>query len=366
MQERELILNMGPQHPSTHGVLRVIARLNGETVTGVEPDIGYLHRCFEKLTESKSYPGVMPFTDRCDYLGAIYNEWVYALAVEKLLGIQPPERAEYIRVIAGELQRVASHLIWFGTFALDLGATTPFLYAFREREEIYDLYEQLCGARLLYNYFRIGGVRNDFPPGWLGRLDGILDFIEKKGLPEYHALFTGNRIFEYRVQNVGPLSSKDAIAWGATGPVLRGSGVRWDLRQDDPYSIYDRFEFEVPVGRENGDCYDRYMVRMKEIEESIKIIRQAVRDLPEGDYITKVPKVIKPPAGQVYVRVEGPRGELGCYLVSDGTGSPYRLHWRSPCFTHLQLLPVISPGFKLADLVAIIGSIDIVLGEVDR
>ena len=365
-RERELLLNVGPQHPSTHGVLRVIAKLNGETIVTAQPDIGYLHRCFEKLAESKSYPMVMPYTDRTDYLGAITNEWVYALAVEKLLGVEVPERAEYIRVIAAEMQRVCSHLLWFGTFALDLGAVTPFLYAFRERETLYDLYEQLTGARLLYNYLRIGGVRNDMPNGFVEKLVDLLDFLEKKAFNEYRVLLTGNRIFEVRTLNVGELSSQDAIAWGASGPVLRGSGVKWDLRRDAPYSVYDRFDFEVPVGKDPGDVYDRYAMRMREMEESVKIIRQALQQLPTGEIMGKVPKIIKPPKGEVYTRVEAPRGEVGCYLISDGTTNPYRLHWRSPCYTHLQLIPLLSPGFKVADLVAIIGSIDIVLGEVDR
>ena len=365
-RERELLLNVGPQHPSTHGVLRVIAKLNGETIVTAQPDIGYLHRCFEKLAESKSYPMVMPYTDRTDYLGAITNEWVYALAVEKLLGVEVPERAEYIRVIAAEMQRVCSHLLWFGTFALDLGAVTPFLYAFRERETLYDLYEQLTGARLLYNYLRIGGVRNDMPGGFVEKLVDLLDFLEKKAFDEYRVLLTGNRIFEVRTLNVGELSSQDAIAWGASGPVLRGSGVKWDLRRDAPYSVYDRFDFEVPVGKDPGDVYDRYAMRMREMEESVKIIRQALQQLPTGEIMGKVPKIIKPPKGEVYTRVEAPRGEVGCYLISDGTTNPYRLHWRSPCYTHLQLIPLLSPGFKVADLVAIIGSIDIVLGEVDR
>ena len=366
-QEQEITVNMGPQHPSTHGVLRCIIKMNGETVTSVQPDIGYLHRCFEKLSESKTYPMIVPFTDRTDYVASITNEWPYVMAVEKLMGIQVPERAEYIRVIAGELQRICSHILGaYGVGGLDMGATTPFLYCFRERETMYDLFEELTGARLLYNYFRIGGVSKDIPDGFIPKVIQFLDFLEHQALPEYHTLLTGNRIFQVRQKGIGPLSSKDAIAYGATGPVLRGSGVKWDLRKDDPYSIYDRFEFEVPVGKENGDCFDRYLVRMKQIEESAKIVRQAIKQLPEGEIMAKVPKMIKPPAGEIYTRIEAPRGEVGCYLIADGGASPYRLKWRSPCFVHLQLLPIIAPGFKLADLVAMIASIDIILGEVDR
>lgn len=367
-QERDLVVNMGPQHPSTHGVLRLVTRLNGETVVSVHPDVGYLHRCFEKLAENKTYTQVITFTDRTDYLGAMYNEWAFCLATERLLGIEVPERVEYMRVIVGELQRIISHIMAYGTFALDLGAVTPFLYSFREREALYDLFEYLSGGRLLYNYFRVGGLRNDFPPGWLDRVVEMLDIIEKKSIPQYHTLLTENRIFQLRTQGIGKLSSRDAIAWGASGAVLRGSGVKWDLRKDDPYSIYDRFDFDVPVGKENGDTFDRYMVRMLEVEQSIRIVRQAIEQMPkDGPFMAdKVPKALRPKANEIYQRVEAPRGEVGVWMISDGTPKPYRCRWRSPCFTHLQLVDLMARGDKIADLVAILGSIDIVLGEVDR
>lgn len=365
-QEREVIVNMGPQHPSTHGVLRVIVKLDGETVVEAKPDVGYLHRCFEKLSEQKTYPQVIAFTDRTDYLGAMTNEWAFVLGIEKLLGIEAPERAEYMRVVVAELNRIASHLLWFGTFALDLGAATPFLYAFREREMIYDLLELVSGGRLLYNYLRIGGLRNDFPPGWTQKVTEFLDYLEKKALPEYQTLFTDNRIFQVRTQGVGKLSAEDAIAFGASGPVLRGSGVDWDLRRDVPYGYYHKFDWKVIV-EQDCDVHARYMVRMREIEQSVRIVRQAIAALPEGEYMGKVPKVLKPPKdGEVYIRHEGPRGEVGVYIIADGTASPYRVHWRSPAFVHLQAVEKMALGQKIADLVATIGSIDIVLGEVDR
>jgi len=379
-QTRELLINMGPQHPSTHGVLRVLLKLDGETITWAEPDIGYLHRCFEKLSESKTYPQVIPYTDRTDYLSAITNEHAFCLAVEKLMGIEVPERAEYIRVMMAELQRICSHLLGLGAMALDLGAVTGFLYAWRDREKIYSLFERITGGRMLYNYLRIGGVRNDLPEGIIGTprdgrdkadktIWGFINYFESYVLPEWDDLLTNNRIFQWRTQGVAPLPSEVAIAYGASGPVLRASGVKWDLRKNVPYSIYDRFEFDIPVGKENGDCFDRWVVRVEEMRQSARIVKQALQWLAEnpGDYIApKLPRVLKPPKGEVYIRYEGSRGEVGVHLVSDGSANPYKVKWRSPCFTHLQLLPVLAPGHKLADMIAIIGSIDIVLGEVDR
>jgi len=361
--ERELFLNMGPQHPSTHGVLRLKLRVDGERVLGLEPDIGYLHRCFEKIAERRQVTMVIPYTDRTDYLAAITSEWAYVMAAEKLMGVEVPERAEYIRVIVGEMQRLASHLLWFGTFALDLGATTAFLYAFRERESLFDIFQKLTGARMLYNYLRVGGVRNDLYDGFADDLLRFLDVLEDK-LREYNNLLTGNRIFETRTKGVGVITAEQAIAYGASGPVLRGSGVPYDLRKVDPYSVYDRFEFGVPVG-EHGDVYSRYVVRMQEFYESIKIIRQALRDIPDGPWLGDVPRRMKL-NGDAYARVESPRGEVGVYLVGDGTDQPYRCHYRSPCFVHLQLLEPMGVGHLIADMVAIIGSIDIVMGEVDR
>ncbi|MHB9145476.1 MAG: NADH-quinone oxidoreductase subunit D [Symbiobacteriia bacterium] len=357
---------MGPQHPSTHGVLRVIVKLDGETVVQAKPDVGYLHRCFEKLSEQKTYTQVIPFTDRTDYLGAMTNEWAFVLGIEKLLGLVIPERAEYLRVIVAELQRIASHLLWFGTFSLDLGAATPFLYAFREREVVYDLFEALSGGRLLYNYFRIGGLRNDLPPGWTEKVIEFLDYLEKKALPEYHALFTTNAIVHARTLGIGKLTPEDAIAWGASGPVLRGSGVNWDLRRDAPYGYYHKFEWDV-VTEAGCDVNARFLVRMREMVQSARILRQAIAALPDGEYMGKVPKVLRPAKdSEAYIRHEGPRGEIGVYMIADGTANPYRVHWRSPAFVHLQLIEHMAIGDKIADLVATIGSIDIVLGEVDR
>ncbi len=362
--EREMVMNMGPQHPSTHGVLRCVLGLRGEAITRCRPDIGYLHRCHEKLNELWSYQGTIALSDRLDYLAAMTNELAFVLAVEKLLEIEPTERADYIRVICSELQRIASHLLFFGTTALDLGAVTPFLHSFREREAVYDVFEYISGARLLYNYMRFGGVRTDFPPGTDKKIREVLDLLENR-LPEYHDLLSYNPIFAVRTQGVGVLSRDDAIAWGAAGPVLRGSGVAYDLRKADPYSGYEKFDFKVCV-EESGDVWARFMVRMKEIEESIKIIRQALDGLPEGDARGQVPRFIKPPPGEVYARVEGPRGELGCYVVSDGSDKPYRCHWRTPSFHHVSLLEFVPVGHLVADVVAIIGSMDPVFGEVDK
>lgn len=363
-RSEELFVNMGPQHPSTHGVLRVLTRLDGEKVLDAQADIGYLHRCFEKIAEKRQLFQVIPYTDRTDYLAAITNELVFVMAVEKMIDVEVPLRAQYIRFIMSELQRIASHLLWFGTFAMDLGATTAFLYAWRERERLLDIFEAVTGARMLYNYLRIGGVRNDVFDGFETTVERYLRDFDKR-LKEYHELVTGNRIFELRTQGVGVLSAKDAIAYGASGPVLRASGVKYDVRKADPYLLYDKYDFEVPTGQ-NGDCYDRYIVRMKEIEESIKLVRHGLADMPAGDDVMgKVPRRIKL-EGDTYARIESPRGEVACYLVGDGSDQAYRLKWRSPCFVHLQLLNLMGRGGLVADLIASIGSIDIVMGEVDR
>lgn len=362
--EQVLTVNFGPQHPSTHGVLRVVARIRGEYLQDAEPDLGYLHRCFEKIAESWTYPQIVPLTDRLDYLAAITNEWAYVLAVEKLLGVQVPERAEYIRVIVGELQRILSHLLWMGAYALDLGATTPFLYAFQERERLYDLMQMVTGARMTYNYLRIGGVKRDLPPEFFSLLESVLDSV-LKAVDEYQALFLENAIFQARTKGIGVLTPDLARQYAISGPMLRGSGVAWDLRRSQPYSVYDRFDFAIPTGR-NGDCYDRAACRAEEVRQSVRIIRQAVAALPAGEVRAKVPAVIRPPAGEVYTAIESPRGELGVYLVSDGGLQPYRLKWRAPSFVNLQVLPEIARGAKVADFIAILGSIDIILGEVDR
>jgi len=363
--EHEFIVNMGPQHPSTHGVLRVILRVDGEEIVDARPDVGFLHRCFEKVVEGCDYKQVVPFTDRLDYVSSLTNELAYVVAVEKLAGIEVPERAQWLRVLVAELQRIASHLVWFGTFALDLGATTPFLYAIRERELILDMFEALTGARLTYSYMRIGGVRGDLPPGFGAKAREFLKLMPSR-LSEYENLIMKNRIFVNRLKGVGRVSAEQAVAYGASGPTLRGSGVDFDLRRDEPYAAYDRFEFGVPLGSPDGDVYDRAVCRFAEMYESLKIVEQALEGLPEGNVQAKVPRVLKPPAGEVYSRIESPRGEVGVYIVSDGSAKPHRVKWRAPSFVHLQLLPLMGRGHLLADMVAVIGSIDIILGEVDR
>ncbi|MDD5560303.1 NADH-quinone oxidoreductase subunit D [Candidatus Methylomirabilis sp.] len=360
----EMYVNMGPQHPSTHGVLRLMLKLNGEVVTEIIPYLGYLHRCHEKIGENRTYTQIIPYTDRLDYLASMYNNFGYVLTVERLVGITVPERAEYMRVILGELQRIASHLIWLGTFGLDLGNFTIFMYCFREREKILDLFESVSGQRLNYAFYRIGGMPLDFPDSFVTDCQAFLEWFKPR-LPEYDAIMSDNIIFQKRVQGLGKLDAKTAIDYAISGPMLRASGIKWDLRRNDPYSIYDRFEFDIPVGT-SGDVWDRYMVRRIEMEESVKIVEQALRGLPSGEIIGKMPKKLKPPVGDIYTRVESPRGELGFYLVSDGSEKPYRYKVRSPAFVNLSVLPVIGTGCLVADVVAILGSIDIVLGEVDR
>ena len=366
----EMILNIGPQHPSTHGVLRLKVHTDGEIVTKITPYIGYLHRCFEKHCENLTYEQATPYTDRCDYIGSMNNNFGYAVAVEQLMETKVPEKVEYMRVIVAEMNRIASHLLALGTFGLDVGAFTPFLYCFRDRERILDLFEMLCGARLLYNYIWIGGVSHDFPVGWVEKTYEFLDYFEPK-INEYNDLLTYNKIFIERSADVGVIPVDVAISYGVTGPNLRGSGVRWDLRKDDPYGIYDRFEFDIPIGTgamgSVGDCWDRYYVRVRELEERIKIIRQALDALPrDGDVHAALPKKIRPKAGHVYSRTESPRGDLGYYIASDGSDTPTRIKMRSPAFTALSCLNEISRGWMISDVIAILGSLDIVLGEIDR
>ncbi|MBI1806645.1 MAG: NADH-quinone oxidoreductase subunit D [Ignavibacteria bacterium] len=370
LRTEEMVINMGPQHPSTHGVLRLELVVDGEIVVDVIPHIGYLHRCFEKHAEHMTnYQQVIPYCDRMDYVAAMNMELGYALAVEKLLGIKVPDRVEYIRVIMAELQRIASHLIAAGTYGLDIGAFTPFLYMFRDRERILDLFETTCGARLLYNYIWVGGVSHDLPPGFIDKAKAFCKYFRPK-IKEYNDLLTFNEIFVKRTANVGVLPADVAIAYGCSGPMLRGSGVNWDLRRDDPYSIYDRFQWQPQIGKGEmgtvGDCWDRYIVRIREMEQSINIIEQALEQIPEGDVMSAIPKRIRPNAGEVYVRTESARGELGYYIISDGSTSPYRVKARSPSFVNLSVLPEICRGSMIADVVAITGSTDIVLGEVDR
>lgn len=364
-----LTLNMGPQHPATHGVLRVEIKTDSEIVVEAIPHLGYLHRCMEKHTEHLDYRGIIPFVDRMDYLGAMNMEWGYVLAVEKMLGTEVPKRAEYIRIIVAELQRIASHLLFFGTYAIDLGAFTPFLYAFQDREQILRLFEELSGARLLYNYIWVGGVWNDITDGQLSRITHFCNEFEEN-LKKYHDLVGENKIFVGRTANVGVLSKEICYDYGATGPVLRGSGVEWDLRKNRTYGLYSQFDFKIPVGiglkGTVGDCWDRYYVRVVEMFESIKIVRQAIAGIEAGPIMGKVQKIIKVPAGEIYLRTECPRGELGYHLISDGGKTPYRLKVKSSCFTHVSMLGAMAPGQMVADLVATIGSIDIVLGEVDR
>ena len=365
LRTEELMLNMGPQHPSTHGVLRLIVTLDGENITDVQPDIGYLHSSVEKMMEHRTYVQNVALVDRgLDYLIALNNEEAYCLAVETLAGIQPPDRARYIRVIFSELNRIASHLVWLGTWAIDIGATTVFLWCFREREMIMDLFEQVTGGRLHHVYFRIGGVYADMPPGWTERCTQFLDYFLPK-VDEYDALLTQNPIFLARTKGVGKISRADAIALGASGPVARASGVAYDVRKAAPYEVYDRMAFDVPV-LTDGDCYARYLIRLQEMRESVGIVRQALRGLPEGEVRTRVPMTMKAPRGEAYVHTESPRGSLGVHIVSDGGETPYRVKIRAPSFSNLYALTEMMKGWKIADVIAILGSIDIVLSDVDR
>ncbi|NCQ18042.1 MAG: NADH-quinone oxidoreductase subunit NuoD [Ignavibacteria bacterium CG22_combo_CG10-13_8_21_14_all_37_15] len=369
LKTEQMVLNMGPQHPSTHGVLRLELELEGEIIVNVKPHLGYLHRCFEKHCEAMTYPQIIPYVDRLDYLASMNNEMGYAVAVERLLDIKVPERVEYIRVIMSELQRIASHLVAVGTYGIDIGAFTPFLYCFRDRERILSLFEKTCGARLLYNYIWIGGLSHDLPLNFVNETkDFLKDF--KKTIVEINDLLSYNKIFIERTANVGVLNLESAINYGITGPNLRASGLKWDIRRDDPYSIYDRFDFEIPVGKglhgQVGDCWDRYFLRVQEMEQSIRIIEQALDQLPEGEITSALPKRVKPPEGQIYSRVENPKGELGFFIVSKGQLQPFRVKVRPPSFINLSVLGELCKGHLIADVVAILGSIDIVLGEVDR
>ena len=364
LDSNELILNMGPQHPATHGVLRVILKLDGEKVLGVECVIGYLHRGVEKIGENRTYAMFNPYVDRMDYVAAVSNGLGYCETVEKLLQVEAPPRANYIRVILTELNRLASHMLWLGTHALDIGAMTPLFYTFRDREEILKIFEKYCGARLTTHAFRIGGCLYETYDGFERDVKKFIDFVPPK-IDEYEELLTSNRIWVERTKNVGKISAADCKALGVTGPVLRASGVKWDIRKALPYAAYPDFDFEIPVGA-NGDTYDRYLVRMQEMRQSLRIIRQAVEGLPEGPIMAKVPKVMKPPAGEVYHSIEAPKGELGYFIVSDGSTQPYRVRVRPPSFVNLQALDLMVRGQLVADVIAVIGTLDIVLGEVDR
>jgi NADH-quinone oxidoreductase subunit D len=388
-KDRTMVLNMGPQHPSTHGVLRLVIEIDGETVLKVVPDIGYLHTGIEKTCEAKFYQQVVPMTDRIDYLSPMTNNLCYCLAVEKLLEIEIPERAQWIRVLFNELTRLNSHLVWLGTHAMDIGALTVFLYCFREREEILRIFEAVSGQRMMTSYFRVGGLALEPPLDLFGRIRKLLNVMPEK-IDEYQNLLTGNPIWVSRLKGVGHLSAEDAIALGVTGPPLRASGVDWDLRRDMPYCSYEKFQFKVPISNE-CDVWARYVIRLEEMRESVKICLQALDGMPEGDIKANAPKIVLPdrekmktqmesliyhfkivtegfpvPAGQVYQAVESPRGEMGYYVVSDGTAKPYRVHMRNPSFASLQALQAMCEGRLIADVVAVIGSIDIVLGEIDR
>ena len=362
-----LEISMGPQHPSTHGVFRMNVTLDGEQVVKLKPVFGYLHRNHEKIAETESYLGCMPYTDRLDYICSITNNWAYALAVETLAGIKVPERAEYLRVITGEMTRLQNHAGLIGFLMQDMGASgTPLMYAFREREKILDLFEALTGARMMCNYMRFGGCRCDLPAGWLDGAKKVVDGFPKF-LDEFESLLKTNEILMARTQGVGIVTKAQAINAGLSGPMARASGVDYDLRKVDKYGIYDRFNFRVPLG-EVGDVYDRYMLRVLEMRESVEILKQAIRDLPEGPIMDPGTKIrgFRPKAGEAYGRIEGPKVELGFYLISDGSPNPYRYRVRPPTLINLTLLEDMCLGHNVADIVIILGSIDIVLGEVDR
>lgn len=361
---QEISLNLGPQHPSTHGVYRSILTVDGETITSAENVIGYLHRGMEKVAESCTYAQYVPYTNRIDYLAPLIYEHGYVGTVERMMGLEVPERAEYLRVIMAELSRIASHLIFAGTMAIDLAGTTTWFYAYREREKILDLFEMVAGQRMTTNYMRIGGVAQDLPEEFFPAVQRFLTEFQER-INEIHELLTGNEIFIARTRGIGSLSGEKALAYGVTGPNLRASGVDYDVRRYEPYSIYDRFDFEVPVGQQ-GDSFDRYVMRFAEMLESRKIIVQALDSLPEGPIMAKVPKVLKPPAGDIYHMVESSKGALGFYLVSDGSTKIYRLHIRGPSFLTIGVFPEMAKGWLMQDVISILASIDPVLGEIDR
>jgi NADH-quinone oxidoreductase subunit D len=368
-QNEEMILNFGPQHPSTHGVINFIVETDGEVLKRATPDVGYLHRSIEKIGETTGYPGFMPYTDRIDYVAAMFANEGYAIAVERLLKIEVPARAQWLRAISGELCRIASHLVSVGTMTMDIGAITPMVHGLREREAINDLIEALCGARLTYNYHRIGGVAYDLPEGWKDRTLRYLDHFDRF-LVEFDRLISFNKLYMKRLGNVATIPAALAIDYGLVGPNLRGSGVDWDVRRDMPYGAYPNFRFQIPVGKgwagAVGDCFDRYYCRCLEMAESSKIVRQALESLPEGEIVAKVPRIVKPEAGEALGRVESARGEMAYYVVSDGTAKAYRVRARTGSFTAMGIIEDISSGLMVADLVALIASLDVVAPEIDR
>lgn len=369
LSTEEMTLNMGPQHPSTHGVLRFVVKADGEIMKTALPDIGYLHRSIEKISEKVGYHGFMPYTDRVDYVSAMQCNQGWAMACEKAAGIDVPRRGEFCRVIACELGRIASHLLSVGTMVMDIGGMTPFTHAIREREKVNDLLEDLCGARLTFNYMRIGGVAWDLPPDYKEK---VLNFLDQFGplIEEYNDLITYNKIYIERLANVAVVTTEDAINYNLVGPNLRGCGFRFDIRRDVPYSIYPELDFDVPIGAGEvgvlGDCYARYLVRIKELNESSKMVRQCLEMIPDGPVLAKVPKKLKPPEGDVHVRVEASRGDMGWYLVSDGSEFPYRTKIRTGSFSAMGIVEKLSRGLMLADLIALIASLDVVAPEVDR
>ena len=360
----EFILNMGPQHPSTHGVCRLILKMDGEVIVDLVPIVGYLHRALEKIAENRTYLQFIPYTDRIDYVSAMLCNHGFCMAVEKLAEIEVPQRAEYIRVIMDELNRIASHLIWLGTFSLDLGAITPFLYCFREREMILDLIEMTCGQRITFNYMRVGGVSRDLPREFIPKAREFVKYFKPR-VDEYEAILTQNPIFLGRTKGVGILDQKTAIDYSVTGPNLRATGLKWDLRKEEPYSIYDKFEFDIPTGTKS-DTWDRYMVRIQEMRQANRIVEQALESIPEGEIKAKTKAVFKPPQGEAYTRVESTRGEMGFYVVSEGDTMPYRLKLRTASFSNLAVLPEMVRGWKIADLVVIFASLDVIMPDVDR
>lgn len=364
IQSQEMLLNMGPQHPSTHGVLRLILTLEGETIVDCTPVIGYLHRGMEKIFENRTIMQGIRYTDNSDYLSPMLCEIAYVGAAEQLMGLEPPRRAQYIRLLVGEMQRIASHQVFVGTYLVDLGAFTPILWAFRDREGILSLFEALSGSRFTVNYLRVGGVLHDFPKGWLRECEAYLDTLEKN-LQELNQLITGNEIFEARTQGVGYIDPQQAIAYGLTGPMLRASGINFDIRTARPYMAYREVPVNVQV-RQEGDCFARYMVRFQEIYESVRLCRVAIDQMPPGPISARVPIALRPPRGETYFVIENSRGEYGFYFISDGSEYPWRAKMRAPSFCNLQVVPELLRGHKMSDAVAIIGSTDIVLGCVDR
>lgn len=365
LKTRELVLNLGPQHPSTHGVYRAVMKVDGELVTEIDSQIGYLHRCFEKISETRTYAQFVPFTDRMDYISSMLNNWGFCLAVERLGDIEVPERAEYIRVIMGELNRVNSHLIFLTTAGLETGATTPFFYFFEEREKILRLYEKVCGARLTYNYIRIGGVAADLPNGWVDEAKAFVKEL-RANMVDYENLLLANYIFKKRLIGMAPFSKEDALRWGLTGPSLRASGVEYDVRKCDPYSVYPELDFQMAVSTD-GDNYARVLVRAREIHESLSLVEQALNKLPDGPVMADgIPKSFKPAAGEAFGHIESSRGDLGFYIVSDGSTKPYRVKIQGPSFGNLQVFAPMGTGTYIADAVLVLGTLDPVFGEVDR